>query len=110
MTGPGPRSVGEVIADVAKADPGLADEVRAALSAKRLRDDLADAESALREFARTGRDGIARALAVLLVEYDARAGRVLRAPAQEVSVAAVRGAPEGFEPPPRDAKGDVVLP
>lgn len=98
------RPIGEVIADVEKTSPGLAAEVKAALSAKRVQEDLADAEVLLREFARTGRDGIARALAVLLVEYDARAGRVMVAPPVEPRR---RPAPRP-EPPPRTRDGDRI--
>ena len=108
MTSPVSRPIGEVIAEIEKTSPDLAAEVRAALSAKRVRDDLADAETLLREFARTGRDGIARALSVLLVEYDARDGRVVRSP-QAVRAETRVGRVAPARVVARDAKGDVIL-
>lgn len=108
MTRPAFRPVGEVIADIDKVDPALGAEVRAALSAKRSRDDLADAEAGLREFARTGRDGIARWLQVLLVEYDRREGRVVVAPTP-VRRTAPAPAPSPA-PPVVGERSDVVVP
>jgi hypothetical protein len=106
MSSPVSRPIGEIVADVEKTDPALAAEVKAALSAKRVRDDLADAELLLREHASTARDAIGRAIAVLLVEYDRRAGRVLLEPQ---SGRRVRPAPR-LEPPPasRTADGDRI--
>lgn len=105
MSSPESRPIGEIVADVEKTDPALAAEVLAVLSARRVQDDLADAEAGLREFARTGRDGIARWLAVLLVEYDRRNGQVLKEPER------VSQLPPAREPRPprlRDAGGDVI--
>jgi hypothetical protein len=111
MTTPARRPVGETLAELGTVNPTLADEIRAELAAKRARDDLADAETLLREFARTDPSRYGRAAAAVLVEYDARAGRVVRQP-ERVAV----------EPPPRtvveppapaaprtDAKGDVIV-
>jgi hypothetical protein len=105
MSSPERRPVGEVLADVERADPGLADELKAALAQRRLADDLADAETILRSYARTGSDQVARALQVLLAEYDARAGRTLEAP----QVGRRTRRPEPVRPERlRDAGGDVI--
>ena len=109
MTRPGGRPVGEALAELAATNPALADEVRAALSAKRVRDDLADAEALLREHARAARDSIGRALSVLLVEYDARAGRVVREPERTVVSAEARVPAEPAPVRAVNEKGDVVL-
>ena len=60
------RPIGEVIAEIEQTHPEAADEIRAALSARRLREDLADAEAILREVARTDPTRIGRSAAVVL--------------------------------------------
>ena len=98
---------------VARVDPTLADRLRAEFAAKRGRDSLADAESYLRELADPTGGRLERALAVVLTEYDARVGRVVRQP-DRIAVAppprTVTRPPAAPTPPPVDAKGDVVLP
>jgi len=103
------RPIGEVIAEIEQTYPEAADEIRAALSARRLREDLADAEAILREVARTDPTRIGRSAAVVLVEYDRRGGRVVGEPTRTelVSITRAEDPPAG---PVRDTQGDVVLP
>lgn len=103
MTRPTPaRPIGDVINEIERSNPTAAAEVRAALSAKRVRDDLADAVSLLREHARTGTDAIARAIAVLLVDYDEAIGR------RSVAPRAVPVIPAAPAPPAGPVRGVAV--
>lgn len=108
MTRPDPSAgLAEALSRVDALDPAAAQAIRVALSARRLADDLADAEMILRDHARTGRDAIARAAAVVLVEYDRRGGRTVVESQLEATSSVMRGRPADALPV-RNEKGDTL--